>query len=214
MTAHDPAELWPWLTVVLLGGFHGLNPAMGWLFAVALGLQRGDRAIVGWSLLPIALGHAAAVALVVVGVLLLGAVIDLHFLRFVCAGLLFGWAAKLTVYGHKGKVRFGMTAGLAGLAAWSFLVASAHGAGLMLVPVLIPPAFSEAPIHDLPDQRSFVLSLALVGLHTLAMLAVTATIAYAVYEISGIGFLRRGWINFDWIWICSLLAAGLLVLPS
>src|SRR6266702_1087010 len=101
------AELWPWLALAGLGFFHGINPAMGWLFAVALGLHRRSGAVVLLSLLPIALGHA--------------------------------------IYGHRHRLRVGMQTGLAGLALWSFLMASAHGAGLMLIPVLIPLCLSGAP---------------------------------------------------------------------
>ena len=130
--------LWPWLGLAGLGAFHGLNPAMGWLFATALGLHRGSRRVVLVSLVPIALGHALAVLTVVLAVMAFGALLDPAVVRRLCGLILLGWAAWHTVYGHRHRVRFGMTTGLAGLGAWSFLMAMAHGAGLMLIPLLAP----------------------------------------------------------------------------
>src|SRR4029453_16303940 len=128
----------PWLVLAGLGAFHGVNPAMGWLFAVALRLPRGSRAVVLRSLVPIALGHAVAVALVVGVVLVLGHVVQPRGVTVVAGVVLVGWAAYHHLYGARHRVRVGMRTGMAGLALWSFLMASAHGAGLMLVPVLRP----------------------------------------------------------------------------
>src|SRR5262245_25753596 len=109
-----PTELWPWLALAGLGLFHGLNPAMGWLFAVALGLHRGSQRAVLWSLLPIGLGHALSVAAVLLAALLLGAVLD-HAVLIRLAGLvLIGWGGWHAVYGHRRRVRVGMQPGLAG----------------------------------------------------------------------------------------------------
>ncbi len=141
--------LWPWLALAGLGLFHGINPAMGWLFAVALGLNRRSQRIVLLSLVPIALGHAAAVAAVVAAVLALGLVVDHTVLMRLAAAVLIGWAAWHAVYGHRRRVRVGMQTGLIGLALWSFLMASAHGAGLMLIPVLAPLCLSSAPAQTL-----------------------------------------------------------------
>src|SRR6266852_932885 len=139
-----PAELWPWLALAGLGLFHGINPAMGWLFAVALGLNRGSRRVVLLSLVPIALGHAAAVAAVLLAVLTLGLMLDHAMLMRAAAVLLIGWALWHAIYGHRQRLRVGMQTGLAGLVLWSFLMASAHGAGLMLVPILLPICASAA----------------------------------------------------------------------
>src|SRR5437016_2586665 len=130
-----PTEIWPWIALAGLGAFHGVNPAMGWLFAVALGLHRHNRAIVLLSVVPIALGHATAIAIVLAAVLLLGRVVDHVILGRVAAAILMGWAIWHAVRGHRQRARVGMQTGLAGLALWSFLTASAHGAGLMLVPL-------------------------------------------------------------------------------
>src|SRR5436305_13185604 len=115
-------EVWPWLALAGLGLFHGLNPAMGWLFAFALGLHRGNRRIVLLSLVPITLGHAAAVAAAPIAVLALGLVVD-HTVLLRLAGLvLIGWAGLDSLYGHQRRGRGGLQAGLLGLDLLSFLV--------------------------------------------------------------------------------------------
>ena len=206
------SALWPWLTLAGLGAFHGINPAMGWLFAVALGLHRRSRAVVLTALLPIALGHALAVATVALAVVLLGVVVDQRAVRIAAGALLIGWALYHWLYGARHRPRFGMQTGLLGLAAWSFLMAMSHGAGLMLVPVLIPLCLAAAPAQELTAAGSLPIALAAVGVHSLAMLATTGTIAVAVYEWLGVAFLRRGWLNLDRLWTAALLATGLILL--
>ena len=202
---------WPWLVLVGLGAFHGLNPAMGWLFAVALGLHRHSRAVVLGALAPIAFGHMLSIVAVVAAVLLLGLVIDQTLLRRAAGVLLIGWAAYHALYGARHRVRFGMTVGFAGLAAWSFLMASAHGAGLMLIPVVLPMCVAASPSGEL-TAGALPIALAAVGVHSMAMLAVTGAIALAVYRWVGVGFLRRGWLNLDLLWSFALVATGLLLL--
>jgi hypothetical protein len=202
--------LGPWLTLAGLGAFHGLNPAMGWLFAVALGLHRRSRQVVLLALAPMALGHAVSIWLVAAAVMALGAALDATALRFAAAAMLLGWAAYHAVYGHSHRVRVGMTTGLAGLALWSFLMATTHGAGLMLVPALMPLCGGEGAAgfgHDI-----FLLSLAAVAIHVLATLIVTGVIAFAVYSWIGLEILRRSWINFDLLWTGMLAGAGLMLI--
>jgi hypothetical protein len=205
---------WPWVVIAGLGVYHGLNPAMGWLFAVALGLHRWRRAVVLQSLVPIALGHALAIASVAAVVVALGAAIDQALLRLLAGATLMLWALYHLVYGAQHRVRVGMQAGFAGLLLWSFLMASAHGAGLMLVPALMPLCLSGTPGGHLMTSGSLLTSLAAIGVHTAAMLAVTGAIAVAVYEWVGVAFLRRGWINLDRIWIAALFATGLWLLAT
>lgn len=202
---------WPWLTIAALGLFHGLNPAMGWLFAVALGLHRGQRRVVLWSLVPIALGHAAAVALAVGVALWLGSVLPHTGFARVAGAVLLGWAIWHIVRGHRMRPRVGMRVGMLGLAAWSFLMAGMHGAGLMLVPALMP-------ICATPGATQFDAASALgpamlaLGLHTAAMLAAICAVALVVYDRVGVAFLRTGWVNLDWIWTAALgLCGGLLL---
>ena len=205
------STLWPWLALAGLGAFHGLNPAMGWLFAVALGLHRRSRTVVLEALIPIAIGHAIAVLAVALAVVLLGTVVDQRALRIVGGVLLIGWAAYHTLYGSRHRVRFGMQVSMLGLGAWSFLMASAHGAGLMLVPVLIPLCLAASPAQELSAAGSIPITLAAVGVHTLAMLATTGVIAVVVYEWVGVAFLRRGWINLDLIWTAALVLTGVIL---
>jgi len=204
------SEFWPWLALAGLGAFHGLNPAMGWLFAVALGLHRRSRRLIWLSPLPIAFGHALSIAVVAGAFVLAGLAIDLRALRIGAGLILIGWALYYWRYGHRHRVRVGMQAGLVALAVWSFLMATTHGAGLMLWPVLMPLCFSQAPqpfsIGPLPT------ALLGIAVHTLAMLIVTTAVAVAVYEWIGLEILRRAWLNVDLIWTLAILVAGGLLL--
>jgi hypothetical protein len=203
-------EFWPWLALAGLGAFHGLNPAMGWLFAVALGLHRHDRRLVWLSPLPIALGHALSIAIVAGAFLWAGRVIDPRAVRIGAGLFLIGWAFYHWRYGHRHRVRFGMQTGLAALAAWSFLMATTHGAGLMLWPVLMPLCF---PATSEPTATGpFLTALLGVAVHTLAMLTVSTAIAVAVYEWIGLEILRHAWLNVDLIWTLALVLAGGLLL--
>ena len=204
-------DAWPLLTSAGLGAFHGLNPAMGWLFAVALGLQRQSRAIVMVSLVPIAIGHAASIT-VVAGLLVMAGILIPHDLARIGSGLLLlAWAAYHWRFAHRHRVRFGMQVGLLGLAAWSFLMATAHGAGLMLWPVLMASCLSTTS-SGVASAAPFPTALAGVGLHTLAMLITTAFIAVPIYEWLGLSILRSAWLNVDLLWVVALLVtAGLLL---
>lgn len=204
----------PWLALAGLGAFHGVNPAMGWLFAVALGMHRRSRRIVWLALVPIALGHALSVGLVVALVVGFGTLVDVRSIEVAGGLVLIGWALWHWRYGHRHRVRIGMTTGLSGLGLWSFLMATTHGAGLMLVPVLIPLCLAATPARELTSAGSLPLSLAAIGVHTLAMLTVTAAIAASVYEVFGLAFLRTRWINLDLVWTVALIAVGtVLLLP-
>jgi hypothetical protein len=199
---------WPWLTFAGLGMFHGLNPAMGWLFAVALGLHRRGRQTVQLALLPIAAGHALSIWLVAASVMVMGTVVNAAAIRLIAGGVLVAWAAYHWLYGHRHRVRVGMTVGVAGLVLWSFLMATAHGAGLMLVPALVPLCASMPIIGG----GSLLVSLAAVAVHTLAMLTVTGLVALVVHEWLGLAFLRRSWINFDLLWTGGLVTTGLVLI--
>jgi len=200
------SDVWPWVALAGLGAFHGLNPAMGWLFAVALGLHRNDRRVVWLALLPIAVGHALSVAAVALAIVALGVIVDGRGVTAAAGLILIAWALYHWRYGSRHRVRVGLQTGLAGLGVWSFLMATGHGAGLMLWPVLMPLCFPAGVPAGAVDP--FVPVLLGVGLHTLAMLAVTAAIAVTVYEWIGLAVLRRAWINLDLIWSLALVAAG------
>lgn len=204
--------LWPWLTLVGLGMYHGINPAMGWLFAAALGLHRGRRYVVLQSLIPIALGHLLSIAVAASAVLALGVIIDRRLLLMAAGSGLILWALYHLAYGSRHRARIGMQTGFAGLLAWSFVMASAHGAGLMLVPALVPLCLSGSAAGDITAARSLINSLAAVGVHAAAAVSVSGIIAILVYDWIGVGFLRRGWINFDWLWAAALGLTGMIVL--
>ena len=201
---------WHWFALAGLGVFHGINPAMGWLFAVALGLHRESRAVVLLSLLPIAAGHAFSVALVATLATAAGVTLDEQLIQIGAGMLLMGWAIYHSLARH--RVRFGMRISYLGLTGWSFLMASSHGAGLMLIPFLLPwtSLVPEDSHFDLAD--SFSVALAAVLVHSLAMLATTGGIAIVVYDRIGVAFLRRGWINMDRLWMLALVATSLLLL--
>jgi hypothetical protein len=206
------AGLWPWVAVLGLGAFHGLNPAMGWLFAVGLGLHRRSRSVTLLSLAPIALGHAASVAAVVVAVVGFGIFVDAATIGPAAGVALIGMSAWHLLYAHRRRVRIGMRTGLAGLALWSFAMATTHGAGLMLVPAVLPLCITGAAGGELAAGGSLPVALAAVAAHTGAMLAVIAAIAVVVYEWIGVAFLRRGWINLDLLWSAALAASGAILL--
>src|SRR3984893_12950083 len=205
-------ELWPWLMLAGLGAFHGLNPAMGWLFAVALGLHRTSRGSVLSALPPIALGHALSIAIIAGAVVVAGVMINQ---RLVLAGaglLLIGWAIYHQLYGHRHRVSVGMRTGQVGLVLWSFLMATAHGAGLMVLPALFQLCLSPSPGQEISMSGSLGATLAAIGVHTGATLAVTGLIAVVIYEWVGLAILRTAWLNVDLIWTAALATTGLLLL--
>jgi hypothetical protein len=223
----------PWAALVLLGAFHGVNPAMGWLFAVALGLQRRSRRAVLGALVPLALGHEAAIALVVLLGVLAGAAAPPGLLRPAAALALIAFGAYKLLRPRSHPRWVGMRVGPGDLALWSFLMASAHGAGLMLLPVLLglggdagaaPPvsahthADGQVHVHVLETAPAGLTGVALaqdaaaVVVHTGAMLLVMAAVALLVYEKLGLAVLRRAWINLDAVWAGAVVAAGVFTL--
>lgn len=200
-------EAWPWLTVALLGAFHGLNPAMGWLFAVALGMQERRREAVVRALAPIALGHALSVGLVALGLGLGRLALPARPLRLVAGSLLLGFGLFRLARPRAHPRWVGMRVGFRDLVLWSFLMASAHGAGLMLTPVLL---HGEAAAHPAAPVE-------MVLLHTAVTLLVMGAIALLVYQTIGLELLRRAWLNLDLVWAGALIIAGvatLLLTPS
>jgi hypothetical protein len=201
--------VWPWAALVLLGAYHGVNPGMGWLFAVARGMQEKSRRAVLGSLLPIAVGHEASIVVVVIAVSLTEQLVPPFFVRLLAALVLvsFGVYKLARPRSHPGG--FGMRVGPAGLAAWSFLMSSAHGAGLMLAPVLLGlPVY--ATYHSISEIS--VQAAAAASLHVAAMLLVMGLVSVIVYEKVGLGVLRRGWFNLDLGWSAVLIVSGVVTL--
>ena len=219
------SDLWPWLVVFALGLFHGLNPAMGWLFAVALGLQEQKRAAVLRALLPIALGHALSIGIIIAAVLVARISLPHSALKFSAAAILFAFGLyRLFRSRHPNWV--GMRVGFGDLTLWSFIMASAHGAGLMLIPLFLKPV--DAPLgtaagamgshmHSMSgfgfgNVSSPSLLSGSVVVHTFGYLLATGVVAMLVYEKLGVGLLRHAWFNIDLFWMLSLMIAGLFIL--
>src|SRR5207244_10039067 len=161
---------------------------------VALALHRGSRAVVWQSLIPIALGHALAIALVATAVIAVGIVVNGGVLRGLAGVVLILWALYHALYGARHRARVGLRAGFAGLLLWSFLMAGAHGAGLMVVPALMPLCLG--PDADIAAGPLAVSVLA-VAVHPAAMLAVPATIAVLGCVWVGGAFLRCARFRLD-----------------
>ncbi len=212
--------LWPGVALLLLGAVHGVNPGMGWLFAVALGLQEEDRRVVWRSLLPLGLGHALAIAAALVVAGLLGQVVPVAALKWLVGALLLGFGAyKLARRRHP---RYGgMLMSFRKLTVWSFLMGSAHGAGLMVLPIVLgAPAAggggsAEHGAHGLNGASLAGLiadgqltGLGATAIHTLGYLLVSGLIAVIVYEKLGLRLLRSAWIDLDSMWAVALIVTG------
>ncbi len=201
-----------WGMLVALGAFHGINPGMGWLFAVALGLQERRRGAVLRALLPLGVGHALAVAVAVGAAVAIGFAIPLAWLRWSIAGVLVSLGV-LRFFRHRHPRWVRMRVSMRGLTMWSFLMATAHGAGLMVVPVFMGMSMAAAGDHAHQVQSGgAVAAFVATGLHAVGYLTVTALVSVLVFEWLGVGILRRAWINLDLIWSGALIATGLLTL--
>jgi hypothetical protein len=201
----------PWAGMVALGAWHGINPAMGWLFAVALGVQEESGRAVWRALGPLALGHALAVGAAVLFAVVIGSVVPRLFLQWFVAAVLVGFGVyRLVRRRHVHWV--GMRVGPKDLALWSALMALAHGAGLMVLPFVLGAA---APVglhatHGIPLAPGSVIAVWATVVHAAAYLLVTGTIAVIVYEKLGLRLLRSAWLNVDVIWASALIVTGVL----
>src|SRR5688572_26574163 len=214
MTMDDRWLSLPWLSLLALGAAHGINPAMGWLFAVGRGLQERDRRAVWRALGPLALGHAVAIAVTVFLAIALGQMLPARWLRWIVAAALL--AVGIDGLVHHRHVRLGgMRVNARELATWSFLMASVHGAGLMVLPFVLGAAASQpsAALHHHHAVTAGIGAVDPIGvtaalIHTLGYLAVTAALAVVVYEKVGLRILRRAWINVNVLWAVALIVAA------
>jgi len=204
-----------WL-MLLLGAYHGINPGMGWLFAVALGMQEQKGSAVAKSLAPIALGHALAIGSVVMVAAFLGTALPLRTIRYSVATLLVALGIfSLVRHWHPRWIR--MRVGFRDLTAWSFLMASAHGASLMVLPVLLGSSTVEAHAQmaghsHMSLSASPLAGMLATGVHTVGYLAVTGLVAWAFFCKLGLALLRKTWFNFNLVWGAALVATGLFTL--
>jgi hypothetical protein len=196
-----------WSTLFLLGAYHGINPGMGWLFAVARGMQEHRARAVAWSLPPIALGHGLSIGVVVLIAGLAQVAVPLTYIRIGVAVLLVGLGVFKLVrsrHFHWG----GMQVGFRDLTIWSFLMASAHGAGLMVLPVVLAGPHT----HHHMATHGAVGGVWATLVHTLGYFTVTAAVALLVYQKFGLAMLRRSWFNLDLIWAIALVVTGSVAL--
>lgn len=224
-------NVWPWLALLGLGAYHGINPGMGWLFAVALGMQEKRQRAVLAAIPPIALGHALSIGLVVALLWLAQASIPQQALRFGAAAILFGFGLYRIIRSRHPRW-VGMRVGFRDLTTWSFLMATAHGAGLMVVPILIGwsgenqtvhtdagamahAGHMQAMTHTSDSSTSLtgaLLFLGAVGVHSGGYLLVASLIALVVYKKFGLALLQRAWFNLDLLWVIALMLSGVLIL--
>lgn len=198
-----------WASLLVLGAFHGVNPGMGWLFAVALGMQERRAAAVWRALLPLGLGHALAVAAALAAAAAIGVVLPLEYLRWLVAAILAAFGVS-RLFRHRHPRWAAMRVGMGGLTLWSFLMASAHGAGLMVVPVVLGAAMqAHCAAHNIGTPMA---SLSATAVHAAGYLLVTAAIAMLVYQKLGLGVLRRAWFNLDLLWAVALIGTAVLTM--
>ena len=212
-----------WLALLALGAVHGLNPAMGWLFAVGRALQERDRRALWRALGPLALGHALAIGVAVTLAIVLGAALPIRWLHWLVAAALL--AVGVDGLFHHRHVRLkGMRVSARELATWSFLMASAHGAGLMVLPFVLG-ASAPSTMHHHAMAMTMSMSMPSLGagvaelnatalaaalIHTAGYLAATVTIAVIVYEMLGLAILRKAWINVNVLWSGALIVAAVV----
>jgi hypothetical protein len=201
--------IWAWTALLLLGAFHGINPGMGWLFAVALGMQEHRRGAVWRALGPLTLGHLLAIAAAILVAVLAGVALPANLVKYPVAALLIGLGALRLLRCRHPRLG-GMRVGMARLMAWSFLMATAHGAGLMVLPVFLGMAMPAGAACHAADGAWT--GLAATAVHGAGYLLVTAAIAWIVFEKFGLALLRKAWINLDVIWAAALVVTGALTL--
>lgn len=206
-----------WLAVVAIGLYHGLNPAMGWPLAVANGMtERRPRAVFA-TVLPLGGGHFAAMAVVLLPFAALAWYAEWSRAIRLAAGalvLLFGLFKLVRRRHPRALARIRPTQ----LAWWSFLMATAHGAGLMLVPFMLRLCVADPAAGGVERAHAFVetalaqsglgTALLVAAVHTMAMMLAGLAMAWAVYRWLGLQFLRRTWFNLDLVWAASLVLAG------
>lgn len=195
-----------WQVLVLLGAFHGINPAMGWLFAVALGMQEQRRQAVWRALLPLALGHALAIALAIIFATTLDIAMPRNVLRWTVAVLLIALGIRF-LFHHPHPRWAAMRVSMADLTFWSFLMGTVHGAGLMVLPVFLGMTQHDS-LHVHSASNDARVAFLATTVHALSYLTVTGSIAWLVFEKLGVNFLRKAWINVDLIWAVALIVTG------
>lgn len=213
---------WSWFALLLLGAYHGINPGMGWLFAVARGMQERTTQAVARAIIPITLGHALSIGLVVALAGLVQVVVPLGYVQWIVALALIS-LGMLRLLRRKHFAWGGMQVGFRDLTFWSFLMASAHGAGLMVLPILLHSSSSNTrAANNMPAGHQHHMHMARgVGVwagvgatlvHTFGYVAITAVVALLVYRRFGLAMLRKAWFNLDFVWAIALIITGTIAL--
>jgi hypothetical protein len=216
LTGADWTPAWLWLAVVASGLYHGVNPGMGWPLAVSAGLmERRSRALIA-ALWPLTVGHLLAMFVVMLPFALLVALIEWQQQIQIGASLLvigFGIFRFINRRHPRALARIRPTQ----LALWSFAVATAHGAGLMLVPIYL--GLCRAADLDQGHEAAGALINANLGtalmvsvVHSVAMIAAGGLLAWLVYRYLGLKFVSRSWFNLDATWAVSLVLVGAISL--
>lgn len=190
---------------------------MGWLFAVGLGFQDRTAAAVLRAIVPLTLGHIISVALIVIAAVFAATAVPHRAVHFAAAGILIGFGVYRLVRAR--HVRWvGMRVGFWGLTLWGFLMSSAHGAGLMLLPFVTSGSANAREMSmtmPMPGQAAHnvvLLGWLMVGVHTLGYVLSATAIALIVYLKIGVRFLRTSWVNLDLVWAAALILTGLIAL--
>lgn len=203
---------WGWPALFLLGAYHGINPGMGWLFAVARGMQEHATKAVARALIPITLGHALSIGLVLALAGLIQIVLPLGYVKLVVAGALIS-LGLLRILRRRHFAWGGMQVGFRDLTVWSFLMASAHGAGLMVLPIVMPMEHEHMEMHmPMAGGTAPRTGIEATLVHTLGYLSVTALVALVVYRKFGLALLRKAWFNLDLVWAVALIVTGCVAL--
>jgi uncharacterized membrane protein (UPF0136 family) len=207
-----------WLALFLLGCYHGINPGMGWLFAVALGFQERSASAVLRAIVPLVLGHLISVAIVVLVGVAAASAFPHEIVHEVAAAILLAFGAyRLVRARHPRWV--GMRVGFWGLALWGFLMSTAHGAGLMLLPLITANGASTSssmamPMPQAPAPNFYAAGWLMIAVHTFGYLLAMTSVALIVYTKVGVRFLRSAWLNVDLFWALALIVTGIIALVT
>ena len=214
---------WGWPALFLLGAYHGINPGMGWLFAVSRGMQEHATKAVARALVPITLGHALSIGVVIALAGLIQIVLPLGYVQIVVAFALIS-SGVFRLLRRKHFAWGGMQVGFRDLTFWSFLMASAHGAGLMVLPIVLhvasanamPPGYGQSHEHhmQMASSQDPWAGIAATLVHTLGYLSVTTLVALLVYQRFGLSLLRKAWFNLDLVWAAALIVTGCVALVA
>jgi hypothetical protein len=214
MTGQYATSAWLWAAIVASGLYHGINPGMGWPLAVAAGLMdKSARALLA-ALVPLSAGHLLAMLVMLLPFAMLLAFGEWQ--RQIQAGaslLVIAYGVLRLIYPRHPRVLARIKP--AQLALWSFVVAIAHGAGLMLVPIYL--GLCESAGLDSGHQAAatliganFAMALIVSVVHTVAMISAGGGAAWLVYRYLGLQYLSRSWFNLDAVWALSLILVGAL----